>query len=70
MSIDADLSAIIAHFDVQIPFPIGTMWDLLTDLPRMASLSPDAESARWLTDEGCVQAARFLAPPAVPRSKA
>lgn len=36
MSIDADLSAMIAHVDVQIPFPIGTVWDLLTDLPRMA----------------------------------
>lgn len=61
MSIDADLSAMIAHVDVQIPFPIGTVWDLLTDLPRMASLSPEVESARWLTGEGCVQGARFLA---------
>jgi hypothetical protein len=61
LSIDADLSAMIAHVDVQIPFPIATVWDLLTDLPRMASLSPEVESARWLTDEGCVQGARFLA---------
>jgi Polyketide cyclase / dehydrase and lipid transport len=51
----------IAHVDVQIPFPIATVWDLLTDLPRMASLSPEVESARWLTDEDCVQGARFLA---------
>ena len=51
----------IAHVDVQIPFPIGTVWDLLTDLPRMANLSPEVESARWLTDESCVQGARFLA---------
>ena len=61
MSIDAGLSAMIAHVDVQIPFPIATVWDLLTDLPRMASLSPEVESARWLTDEGSVQGARFLA---------
>jgi uncharacterized protein YndB with AHSA1/START domain len=61
LSIDAGLSAMIAHVDVQIPFPIGTVWDLLTDLPRMASLSPEVESARWLTEEGCVQGARFLA---------
>jgi hypothetical protein len=61
LSIDADLSAMIAQVDVQIPFPIGTVWDLLTDLPRMASLSPEVESAQWLTDEGCIQGARFLA---------
>jgi hypothetical protein len=35
LSIDAGLSAMIAHVDVQIPFPIGTVWDLLTDLPRV-----------------------------------
>jgi hypothetical protein len=61
MSIDAALAAMTAHVDVQIPFPIGAVWDLLTDLPRMASLSPEVESARWLTDEGCAQGARFHA---------
>ena len=39
MSIDADLSAMIAHVDAQIPFPVGTVWDLLTDLTRFGRLS-------------------------------
>lgn len=61
MSIDADLSAMIVQVDVQFPFPIGAVWALLTDLPRMASLSPEVESVRWLTDEDCSQGARLLA---------
>jgi hypothetical protein len=36
--------------------------DLLTDLPRTASFSPEVESARWLTDESCVQGARRTTP--------
>ena len=62
MSIDADLSAMIAHVNVQLPSPIGTVWDLLTDLPRMASLSPEVESARWLTDESCVHGGQDASP--------
>jgi hypothetical protein len=58
LSIDADLSTMIARADVQIPFPIGTVRDVLADLPRMASLSPEVEWVRWLTDEGGVQGAR------------
>jgi hypothetical protein len=33
-------SAMIAHFDVQIPFPIGTVWDLLTESAAHGELQP------------------------------
>ena len=61
MSTEADLSTMIAHVEIQIPHPIRAVWELVTDVPRMATLSPEVVSADWLTPDGCVEGAQFLA---------
>jgi hypothetical protein len=57
----ADLSAILTHVDIRIPCPTRTAWDLLPDLLRMASLTPEVDSTRWLTDGAGVKRAHSVA---------
>jgi uncharacterized protein YndB with AHSA1/START domain len=56
-----DLSAMVARVEIRFPAPVRTVWDLLTDLPRMATWSPEVASLRWLTAGGCREGARFEA---------
>jgi uncharacterized protein YndB with AHSA1/START domain len=58
---EADLSAMIAEVSVAFPAPIHTVWNLLTDLSRMARWSPEVQSISWLGDQGCVEGAQFRA---------
>jgi hypothetical protein len=57
MTTEADLSTMIAHVEVQIPYQIRPIWELITDVPRMATFSPEVVSAEWLTPGGCVEGA-------------
>jgi uncharacterized protein YndB with AHSA1/START domain len=61
VSAGVDLSAMVAEVEVRFPAPVRVVWELLTDLPRMAAWSPEVASVRWVAGGGCVEGARFVA---------
>ncbi len=46
---DIDLTSMAVEVSVRLDAPIQAVWDLLTDVQRMAGLGPEHVRARWLT---------------------
>lgn len=44
-----DLTSMALEVAVRFDAPVRTVWDLLTDVERMAGLGPEHVRARWLT---------------------
>ncbi len=54
----SDLTSMTVEVAVRFDAPPASVWDLLTDVERMAGLGPEHFRARWLTPERAV-GARF-----------
>ncbi len=54
-----DLTAMAVEVAVRFEAPVGAVWELLTDVERMAGLGPEHVRARWLTSAPAV-GARFM----------
>ena len=53
-----DLTTMAVQVTIRFPAEAGAVWDLLTDVERMAGLGPEHIAARWLTP-GPAVGARF-----------
>jgi len=61
MSAERDVSAMTAEVEVELPHPVHAVWELITDIPRMALLSPEVVHAAWLSADAGVEGSRYTA---------
>lgn len=56
------LTGLRLELSIAVPVPIGRLWTMITDVPRIGSWSPECLGATWLDGaDGAVRGARFAA---------